>query len=48
MKSRQKQIGFSQRVRLEWLQQTVNLVMAGNEKSVISESLQDLHKMVIR
>lgn len=36
------QIGFSQRVRLDWLEQTANLVLAGNEKKVIEESLQTL------
>ena len=32
MKNRQKQIGFSQHIRLEWLQYTANLVLAGNDK----------------
>ena len=29
MTRRSDQIGFSQRVRLEWLEQTANLVLAG-------------------
>lgn len=42
MSPRANQIGFSQRVRLEWLEQTANLVMAGNDRSVVNDSLQDL------
>jgi hypothetical protein len=38
------QIGFSQRVRLEWLEQTANLVLAGNDKPAINEALHDLLK----
>jgi hypothetical protein len=38
------QIGFSQRVRLEWLEQTANLILAGNEKAEVNEALQDLLK----
>ena len=37
-------IGFSQRVRLEWLEQTANLVLAGNDKPTINEALQELLK----
>ncbi len=37
-------IGFSQRVRLEWLEQTANLVLAGNDRPAINDSLQDLLK----
>jgi hypothetical protein len=44
MNSRANQIGFSQRVRLEWLEVTANLVLAGNNKSAINEALQDLLK----
>jgi hypothetical protein len=36
------QIGFSQRVRLEWFEQTANLVMAGNDRTVVNETLQNL------
>lgn len=38
------QIGFSQRVRLEWFEQTANLVLAGNDKTGINDSLQDILK----
>lgn len=44
MHSRLNQIGFSQRVRLEWLENTANLVLAGNDKSAINEALQELLK----
>lgn len=36
MSSRAKQIGFSQRVRLEWLEITANLVLPGNDKSAVN------------
>ncbi|MFZ5633727.1 MAG: hypothetical protein ACOY40_12870 [Bacillota bacterium] len=44
MNSRINQVGFSQRVRLEWLEITANLVLAGNDKPAINESLQELLK----
>jgi len=44
MNNRQKQIGFSQRIRLEWLQYTANLVLAGNDKDAVNSSLQELLK----
>jgi len=44
MNNRQKQIGFSQRIRLEWLQYTANLVLAGNDKGAVNSSLQELLK----
>ncbi len=44
MNSRPNQIGFSQRVRLEWLEKTVNLVLAGNDRSAINDALQELLK----
>jgi len=44
MNNRQKQIGFSQRIRLEWLEQTASLVLAGNDKAAINDSLQELLK----
>ncbi len=44
MTSRTDQIGFSQRVRLEWFEQTANLVMAGNDESVVKDALQELLK----
>ena len=37
-------IGFSQRIRLEWLEQTANLVLAGNDKATVNEALQELLK----
>ena len=42
MNGRETQVGFSQRIRLEWFEQTVNLILAGNNRSIISKSLQDL------
>lgn len=42
MTRRPDQIGFSQRVRLEWLEQTANLVLAGNDKSAVNDALQEL------
>lgn len=44
MTKRTDQIGFSQRVRLQWLEQTANLIMAGNDKAAINDSLQELLK----
>lgn len=44
MSRRTNQIGFSQRVRLEWLEQTANLVLAGNDKSAVNDALQELLK----
>ncbi|RJR40666.1 MAG: hypothetical protein C4576_19990 [Desulfobacteraceae bacterium] len=44
MSHRAKQIGFSQRVRLEWVEQTAELVMAGNDQAAINVALQDLLK----
>jgi hypothetical protein len=38
------QIGFSQRVRLEWLEQTANLVLAGNDKAAVNDALQEALK----
>jgi hypothetical protein len=42
--ARTGQIGFSQRVRLEWLEQTANLVLAGNDKAAVNDALQALLK----
>jgi len=42
MNSRKAQIGFSQRIRLEWFEQIANLVLAGNDKTAINDALQDL------
>jgi len=44
MTRRTDQIGFSQRIRLEWLEQTANLVLAGNDKATINDALQELLK----
>jgi hypothetical protein len=44
MNKRINQIGFSQRVRLEWLEQTANFVLAGNDKKAVNDALQDLLK----
>jgi len=41
-RDRRGQVGFSQRVRLEWFGHTVNLILAGNDKAAINDSLQDL------
>ena len=42
MSRREAQIGFSQRIRLEWFEQTARLILAGNDKTKINDSLQDL------
>jgi hypothetical protein len=42
MNSRLTQIGFSQRVRLEWLESTAKLVLAGNDEVSIKGALQEL------
>ena len=44
MTRRIDQIGFSQRIRLEWLEQTANLVLADNDKTTINDALQELLK----
>lgn len=43
-RNRRGQVGFSQRVRLEWLEQTANLILAGNDKAAINDALQELLK----
>lgn len=42
MNRRKAQIGFSQRIRLEWFEQTANLVLAGNDRATIDDALQHL------
>ena len=42
MTGRATQVGLSQRIRLEWMEQTANLLLAGNDEAVISDSLQHL------
>lgn len=44
MTRRTDQIGFSQRVRLEWFEQTANQVMAGNDETLVKDALQELLK----
>jgi hypothetical protein len=44
MSRRTNQIGFSQRVRLEWLERTANLVLAGNDKADVNDALQEILK----
>src|SRR5271157_3496122 len=44
MIERTDQVGFSQRVRLEWLEQTANFVMAGNDKTAVVQALQEALK----
>jgi hypothetical protein len=43
-RDRRGQVGFSQRIRLEWLEETARLVLAGNEQATISAGLQELLK----
>lgn len=38
------QIGFSQRIRLEWLERTADLVLSGNDENTIYSALQELLK----
>ncbi len=42
MNGRKAQIGFSQRIRLEWFEKTADLILAGNDKAAINDSLQNL------
>ncbi|MCU0918301.1 MAG: hypothetical protein MUC88_27610, partial [Planctomycetes bacterium] len=44
MTRRTDQIGISQRIRLEWLELTANLILAGNNKESIINTLQDFLK----
>lgn len=41
MTPRAAQIGFSQRIPLDWFERTANLVLAGNDRSTIESVLQD-------
>ena len=47
MTHRTNQIGFSQRIRLEWLERTANLVLAGNDKVAVNGTLQELLKETV-
>lgn len=40
--NRNMQIGFNQRIQLDWLEQTAQLAISGNTKERIEDSLQDL------
>jgi len=42
MNNRFNRVGFSQRVRLEWLEKTANLVLAGSDEASIYSVLQEL------
>ena len=42
MNVRKDQIGFSQRIRLEWFEQTTQLVLAGNNRAAVKDSLENL------
>ena len=42
MSGRQKQIGFSQRIRLEWLERTANLALSGFDRDAAYQALQEL------
>lgn len=42
MNERINQIGFSQRIRLEWFEQTTQLILAGNTRAAVKDSLQNL------
>lgn len=41
-RDRYTQIGFSQRIRLEWLEYTVNLINSGKNAAEINDALQNL------
>lgn len=40
MTARGLQVGFSQRIRLEWFERAANLVLSGNDKDAINHTLQ--------
>jgi hypothetical protein len=42
MTDRFTQIGFSQRIRLEWLEQTARLVLAETARQAVLDALQEL------
>ena len=41
MKYKQQMIGFSQRIRLDWLEYTTNLALAGNSREEIVAALRE-------
>ena len=42
MNGRINQVGFSQRIQLEWFEQTTQLILAGNGRAAVKDSLQRL------
>ena len=42
MNGRINQVGFSQRIQLEWFEQTTRLILAGNGRAAVRDSLQRL------
>jgi hypothetical protein len=44
MRERLNQVGLSQRIRLEWLRYTANLVIAGTDRDTISGELRNMLK----
>ncbi len=42
MSGRQRQIGFSQRIRLEWLERSANLALSGFDRVAAYQALQEL------
>lgn len=42
MNGRAQQVGVSQRLRVEWLEATVNLILAGNDSTAIREALNEM------
>jgi len=44
MNGRKTQIGFSQRIRLEWFEKTASLILAGNDRTAVNDSLQEMLK----
>lgn len=44
MNRRHNQIGFSQRIRLDWLERTADLVLVGTDETSIYNALRDLLK----
>ena len=41
MTQRTAKVGYSQRIRLEWFEHTVNLILEGNDKTAINGALQE-------
>lgn len=42
MNDRREQVGISQRTRVEWLEATVNLILAGNDPATITSALNEM------